>query len=243
MEIAVIDLPHISNFTDFDAFRMESDVRLRIVRSAAGLNGPDAVIIPGSKNTLGDLDYLRRSGLAERIAALARRGHGGDRRHLRRAADARPRNPRPAGHRIGGGEFRAAWGCLRAPSTVMAAEKTLVRTTARHVTSGLDVTGYEIHHGQTDYAGCDAAADSRRRPGGGHRRRRPAGLGHLSARRLRCRRLPPLVHRSASACGAGCRPWERSIGRYDIEPALDRLAEVVRASVRMDEIYRLMGLR
>ena len=33
------------------------------------------------------------------------------------------------------------------------------------------------------------------------------------------------------------------IGRYDIEPALDRLAEVVRASVRMDEIYRIMGLR
>ena len=74
MEIAVIDLPHISNFTDFDAFRSESDVRLRIVRSAADLNRPDAVIIPGSKNTLGDLDYLRRSGLAERIAALAREG-------------------------------------------------------------------------------------------------------------------------------------------------------------------------
>ncbi len=67
MEIAVIDLPHISNFTDFDAFRSESDVRLRIVRSAADLNRPDAVIIPGSKNTLGDLEYLRRSGLAERI--------------------------------------------------------------------------------------------------------------------------------------------------------------------------------
>ena len=40
VEIAVIDLPHISNFTDFDAFRSESDVRLRIVRTAADLNGP-----------------------------------------------------------------------------------------------------------------------------------------------------------------------------------------------------------
>ena len=74
VEIAVIDLPHISNFTDFDAFRVECDVRLRIIRSAADLNGPDAVIIPGSKNTRGDLDYLRRSGLAERVTALAREG-------------------------------------------------------------------------------------------------------------------------------------------------------------------------
>ncbi len=111
VEIAVIDLPHISNFTDFDAFRAERDVRLRIVRSAADLNGPDAVIIPGSKNTLGDLDYLRRSGLAERITALAREGRGGDHRNLRRLADARPRNPRPAGHRIGGREFAAGWDC------------------------------------------------------------------------------------------------------------------------------------
>ena len=74
VEIAVIDLPHISNFTDFDAFQSEGDVRLRIVRSAADLDRPDAVIIPGSKNTLGDLEYLGRSGLAERITALARQG-------------------------------------------------------------------------------------------------------------------------------------------------------------------------
>ncbi len=70
----MIDLPHIANFTDFDAFRTERDVRLRVVRTTADLNSPDAVIIPGSKNTLGDLDYLRRSGLAERITTLARQG-------------------------------------------------------------------------------------------------------------------------------------------------------------------------
>ncbi len=41
----------------------------------------------------------------------------------------------------------------------------------------------------------------------------------------------------------GLPPVGKVIGRYDIEPALDRLAEVVRASIRMDEVYRLMGLR
>ncbi len=52
IEIAVIDLPHISNFTDFDSFRVEPDVRLRIVRSAEDLDHPDALILPGSKNDL-----------------------------------------------------------------------------------------------------------------------------------------------------------------------------------------------
>ncbi len=74
VEIAVIDLPHISNFTDLDAFRGESDVRLQIVRTPADLRQPDAVLIPGSKNTLADLGYLRHSGLAGRIDQLARAG-------------------------------------------------------------------------------------------------------------------------------------------------------------------------
>ena len=41
----------------------------------------------------------------------------------------------------------------------------------------------------------------------------------------------------------GLPPLGGSTGRYDIEPAFDRLADAVRASLRMDEIYRLMGLR
>ena len=69
VEIALVDLPHLSNFSDFDAFRVEPDVRLRIVRGPSDLDQPDAVLVGGSKNTLGDLAYLRSSGLAERIAS------------------------------------------------------------------------------------------------------------------------------------------------------------------------------
>jgi adenosylcobyric acid synthase len=54
VEIAVIDFPHISNFTDFDAFRGEPDVQLKIVRTASDLNQPDAVI-RGKQNVIGDL--------------------------------------------------------------------------------------------------------------------------------------------------------------------------------------------
>jgi cobyric acid synthase CobQ len=65
VEIALIDLPHISNFTDFDALRIEPDVHLRIVRQTQDLQKPDAVILPGSKNVIGDLDYLQQNGLAQ----------------------------------------------------------------------------------------------------------------------------------------------------------------------------------
>jgi cobyric acid synthase CobQ len=60
VEIAVIDFPHISNFTDFDAFRVEPDVQLKIVRTASDLNQPDAVILP--PKTSGDSCWTPRTG-------------------------------------------------------------------------------------------------------------------------------------------------------------------------------------
>ncbi|HWQ88397.1 MAG TPA: cobyric acid synthase [Desulfitobacteriaceae bacterium] len=67
LDIVVIRLPFISNFTDFDALKDESDVQLRYVNKAGDLGNPDLVIIPGSKNTLADLGFLHESGLAEQI--------------------------------------------------------------------------------------------------------------------------------------------------------------------------------
>ena len=192
VEIALIDLPHISNFTDIDAFRGESDVRLRIVRSPAELHEPDAIIIPGSKNTLADLGYLRRSGLAERIERLVRQDRcevvgicGGFQMLGREIRD-------PLG--LESPEGKAAGLGLLGTLTVMAAEKTLLGTSAVHAASGLEVVGYEIHHGQTRVGRCTAAIDGKRRPGGRRRQRRRPRLGHLSARRVRRRSVSTLVH-------------------------------------------------
>ena len=55
VDIAVVQLPHISNFTDFNALAAQPDVRVRYVRHADDLAGADMIILPGSKNTLGDL--------------------------------------------------------------------------------------------------------------------------------------------------------------------------------------------
>jgi len=74
VEIAVLLLPHISNFTDFDPLGREPGVALRYVRSVRELEKPDAVLIPGSKNTASDLQFLRNCGLAAAVVRLAEEG-------------------------------------------------------------------------------------------------------------------------------------------------------------------------
>lgn len=74
VDIAVIRLPRISNFTDFNVFEFMDGVSLRYVNSAAKLGSPDMVIIPGTKNTISDLLWLRENGIEARIKQLAARG-------------------------------------------------------------------------------------------------------------------------------------------------------------------------
>lgn len=74
LDIVVLRLPRISNFTDFDPLFAESDVSVRYVSSPEEWGKPDAVIIPGSKNTVEDLLFLRESYLAERVIAFAALG-------------------------------------------------------------------------------------------------------------------------------------------------------------------------
>jgi adenosylcobyric acid synthase len=73
-DIAIIRLPHIANFDDFDPLRSELGVRLRYVDSSAALGNPSAIILPGTKSTLADLTWLRERGLAEAIRHQAARG-------------------------------------------------------------------------------------------------------------------------------------------------------------------------
>ncbi|PKM81828.1 MAG: cobyric acid synthase CobQ [Firmicutes bacterium HGW-Firmicutes-14] len=74
IDIAVVNLPHISNFTDFDPLEDEPDVQLRYVGKGDKLGSPDMIIIPGSKNTIHDMAYLEKSGLAREIREQEIRG-------------------------------------------------------------------------------------------------------------------------------------------------------------------------
>ena len=74
LDIAVIKLPYMSNFTDFNPFRLYEDVRLRFVDSTDKLGRPDLVILPGSKSSIADLRYLRDTGMADQIIASYKLG-------------------------------------------------------------------------------------------------------------------------------------------------------------------------
>jgi adenosylcobyric acid synthase len=74
IDIAVVRLPRISNFDDFDPLVKERGVRVRYVRSVESLGHPDLIILPGSKTTVADLCWLNRSGLAHRITELYNQG-------------------------------------------------------------------------------------------------------------------------------------------------------------------------
>ena len=74
VDIAVIHLPHIANFDDFVPLADEPGVGVRYVRRRDELGQPDVVILPGTKSTLADLEWLRSAGLAAQIESAWRRG-------------------------------------------------------------------------------------------------------------------------------------------------------------------------
>lgn len=157
LDIAVIRLPRLSNFTDFNEIARHPAISVRYVETACGLGRPDLVILPGTKSTLGDLSWLRQSGLAACVQALAAGGTpvmgicGGYQMLGERLKD-------PIGVE-GGGEMEGL-GLLPA-STVFEEAKTRTRASGRfHIDGGpfacldgLETEGYEIHMGATSVAG------------------------------------------------------------------------------------------
>ena len=88
LRIGVIALPHMANFTDFDALALEPSVSLAFLEHPEEMAAADLLILPGSKQTLDDLEWLERRGFAQEASPAhgKRRSHY---RHLRRLSDAR----------------------------------------------------------------------------------------------------------------------------------------------------------
>lgn len=154
LDIAVIRLPHISNFTDFAALEATPGVGVRYVRAASALKEPDLIILPGTKSTIADLKWLRQSGLEAAVLRQAAGGTavfgvcGGYQMLGERITDAEGAE--------GGGEI-AGMGLLPV-ATAFAAEKHRTRLcgtvlSAPGVLAPLAdtaVEGYEIHMGETE---------------------------------------------------------------------------------------------
>ena len=153
LDIAVVRLPHLSNFTDYAALEATPGVGVRYVSSPRALGSPDLVILPGTKSTIADLKWLRQNGTEAAILKLAANGTpiigicGGYQMLGERVID-------PEGVE-GGGEI-AGLGLLPV-TTVFAAEKHRTRVIgliqyAEGVLGecvGASVEGYEIHMGET----------------------------------------------------------------------------------------------
>lgn len=74
IDIGVVVLPHVSNLTDVDALKVEDDVTVRYITKREEFGNPDLLIIPGSKNTIDDLEALRKYGLADEISRYSENG-------------------------------------------------------------------------------------------------------------------------------------------------------------------------
>ncbi|MBF0362464.1 MAG: cobyric acid synthase [Oligoflexia bacterium] len=164
IDIAVIDLPKISNFTDLDPFIYEKDVRLRIVKNVMELGEPDLIIIPGSKNVISDYLNLCERGLDSAICRLVRSKRsmvfgicGGFQMLGLKITDPYKIESMESADTLGLG---LGLGLLPI-ETVLEKNKTLLQTKGIHQESKLSVSGYEIHHGVSRVVGeCVVTIDN-----------------------------------------------------------------------------------
>ena len=150
--IAVPRLARIQNFDDLDPIKLEGNVELTILQPGQAIAGDtDLVILPGSKSTIGDLEYLRGQGWDIDILAHARRGGHvlgicGGYQMLGKVIHDPDGLEGPPGSAEGLG--------LLDIKTTLTSDKTLTNVAATHCASGTEMAGYEIHLGKTHGADC-----------------------------------------------------------------------------------------
>ncbi|MSQ33016.1 MAG: cobyric acid synthase [Dehalococcoidia bacterium] len=265
LDIAVIRLPHIANYDEFDGLAAEPGVRVRFPQALEELGTPDLLVLPGTKTTVADLLSLRTSGLADAILALVRGGTpvlgicGGYQMLGQRLLDPdgveSPRTDVPG---LG----------LLPVVTTFACEKRTERVRAA-IVGGLapypgPVPGYEIHMGRTlrpDRSGSGQAPgdpdvsgfarvterlgrpcadpDGACTPDGGIAGTYVHGL--LEDAGYRAAFLEALAVRRGV-------PWQRrpagpDAGGLDRQAEYARLAAAVRASLDMGRVYQMLALK
>ena len=153
IDIAVIRVPRISNFTDFNPFESVEGVSLRYVQHVSELKNPDMIILPGTKNTMEDLLWMRENGLEAAVLKAAAAGCivfgicGGYQMLGDTLSDPY--------HVEAGGKIRGMG--LLPMDTVFASQKTRTRVTGKFLPmkgtfvalSGVSLEGYEIHMGES----------------------------------------------------------------------------------------------
>lgn len=261
LDVAVIHLPHISNFTDFNALEHYEGVSLRYVDRTAHLGHPDLILLPGTKNTMADLKWLRESGLEALIQRLVKEEQvpligicGGYQMLGERLSDPEGVEGEP-GSSMRGMELLAA-------ETIFAAEKTRTQTEGTlqelpgiyAACAGQTVKGYEIHMGETFRTEIEAGNSDI-----SHEKGEIAPAVRLADGRMdgfvrtdglvfgsylhgifdNLEFTGAILNQLAEKKGISLTATAKSMEEYK-ESQYDKLADLVRRSLDMEAVYRIM---
>ena len=234
LDIAVIHLGHIANFTDLAPLDIEPDVQIRTVDCGDELGQPDVIILPGSKGVAADIARMKRNGLfaaVEKSSAYLVGICGGLQILGEKLLD-------PNGVESEMSEME----CMRKlPLTTVMQEKKMLRHTSSVTRSGLAVRGYEIHHGETVCRVKDGLSVMYSEDG------REIGYeaegilatylhGIFDDDAFRRQFLNSVrIRKGWNALPQTC--------EYGFENALNRLADHVRSRIDLEKLYRKMGLK
>lgn len=243
VDIAVVRLPKISNFTDFDVFEQFPDVSVRYVTEPSELRGADMVILPGSKSTIADLKWMREKGFDTEIFRMHEEGKpvfgicGGYQMLGLDIAD-------PEGVE-GGGETDGLG--LLPVSTVLAGDKKTEQFSGRFCDtegifaglSGLEIEGYEIHMGRTSRSGRHLEGSEFTSNGTGTASGDVYGSyihGIFDREGIAAAVVKALADRKGVTLSGG----DASGHREFKEKEYDRLAAMLRENLDMDRIYGML---
>lgn len=243
LTLAVARLPHLSNFTDFNTLGRIPGVCVRYADTPDGLSDADLILLPGTKNTIDDLKWLRASGMEARLLQRHAAGVpvfgvcGGYQMLGQTLSD-------PDGVE-GGGTVRGVG--LLPTETVFHAEKTTVQTAGRLGTiggdladlSGAETVGYEIHMGDTRLLpGAQPMQTLSRGTADGCWHENAYGTylhGIFDSPAVADRLVRALARKKGVTLdGAACDPVQYKEMQYD------KLAAIVRESLDLDAIYRIL---
>ena len=252
IDIAVIRVPRISNFTDFNPFEGIEGVSLRYVQNAAELKNPDMIILPGTKNTMEDLLWMRQNGLEAAILKKAGAGTvifgvcGGYQMMGESLKD-------PLGVEAGG-EIRGMG--LLPIDTVFEGEKTRTRVTGSFEglsgvlksLNGVAIEGYEIHMGATTRKeGCQASTKICNHAAAGTAEEKLDGACHDNIYGTYVHGVfdkEGVVKTIVMALGERKGIDMSSVASIDFtafkESQYDKLAEGLRAHLDMEKIYEIL---
>ena len=264
IDVAVIRLPKVSNFTDFQALSLEPALSVRYVEKRSELGNPDVIILPGTKNTIQDMIWLRESGLEAAILRLVGSG----------TEDAQPQLVPLlvgicGGYQMLGNTITDTCGAesdsvcgeqgkrtikgmgLLPMDTYFEQEKTRTRVKGRtlqlaggmEALSGKKISGYEIHMGRTECR-CDALLEVRENEStkwDGCYSKNVLGTyihGIFDEEEFRQAFVKILCDRKGIRYAQSDLPDFRAYK----ETQYDKLADLLRESLDMKRIYEIMGI-